>query len=162
MLISCAQFSVPNNSEEEVQDIYNGITTVSAETGVDSRFIFAILMQESTGCVRAPTTIWSVRNPGLMQDHNGTASCNDGITATAPCPADTITQMIRDGVMGTQWGDGLVQCLEKTGVYDVQKYYMAARMYNSGSIAEGGDLGAGGSTHCYASDIANRMTGWVS
>lgn len=38
---------------------------------------------------------------------------------------------------------------------------MAARLYNSGSIAPGGDLGAGGSTHCYASDIANRLTGWV-
>lgn len=34
-------------------------------------------MQESGGCVRAPTTNWGVRNPGLMQDHNGVGTRND-------------------------------------------------------------------------------------
>ncbi|KAF2103063.1 hypothetical protein NA57DRAFT_72048 [Rhizodiscina lignyota] len=161
MLSSCAQFSVPNNSEDEVQAIHDGIVTVAEESGVDARFIMSIMMQESTGCVRAPTTIWSVRNPGLMQDHNGTANCNTGVAVQSPCPASTITQMIRDGVTGTVWGAGLQQLIEKTGCSTVQKFYMAARMYNSGSISAGGDLGASESTHCYASDIANRLTGWV-
>ena len=30
-----------------------------------------------------------------------------------------------------------------------------------GSVDPSGDLGKGISTHCYASDIANRLTGWV-
>ena len=46
-------------------------------TGVDHRFILAVIMQESGGCVRAPTTNYGVRNPGLMQDHNGSGTCNE-------------------------------------------------------------------------------------
>lgn len=122
LLISCAQFDAPNNSPEEIQDIYNGVVQVSGETGVDPRFIFAIIMQESTGCVRAPTTNGGVMNPGLMQDHNGTASCNTAGVLTTPCPQDTITQMIRDGTAGTPYGDGLEQLLKQTGVSDVQEY----------------------------------------
>jgi hypothetical protein len=34
-------------------------------------------------------------------------------------------------------------------------------MYNSGSINPSGDLGRGVATHCYVSDIANRLLGWV-
>jgi hypothetical protein len=40
-------------------------------------------------------------------------------------------------------------------------FYRAARIYNSGSIASSGQLQDGIATHCYASDIANRLTGWV-
>lgn len=78
---------------------------------------------------------------------------------------DQIEQMIKDGTMGTHdvpgGGDGLQQTLQQAGCDDVSKYYKAARIYNSGSIS-GEDLGAGAATHCYASDIANRLTGWVS
>ncbi|EON67522.1 hypothetical protein W97_06890 [Coniosporium apollinis CBS 100218] len=158
---SCSQFGVPNNSEAETNDIYAAIKQVAGETGLDARFILATMMQESNGCVRAPTTNWGVRNPGLMQDHNGAATCNENGVQN-PCPRNTIIQMIRDGAAGTPYGDGLKQLVAKTGASDVSKYYKAARMYNSGSIAAGGNLGQGGATHCYASDIANRLTGWVT
>jgi hypothetical protein len=152
---SCSQFGVPNNSDQEIQDISSGIQTVAGETGVDARFILAIVLQESNGCVRAPTTNYGVNNPGLMQDYDGSASCNSGGSVQNPCPADTITQMIRDGVAGTS-GPGLVQDLAQAGCDDDSKYYKAARIYNSGSIPASGDLGAPGATPCYASDIANR------
>jgi len=42
------------------------------------------------------------------------------------------------------------------------KYYRAARAYNSGAVNPSGDLGKGCCTHCYASDVANRLTGWVT
>ena len=42
-------------------------------------------------------------------------------------------------------------------------YYMAARIYNSGSMPLDGDLSAAtGSTRCYVSDIVNRLMGWVN
>lgn len=158
---SCAQWSVPNNSPQEIEDIQNGIQQIANETDVDSRYILAILLQESLGCVRAPTTNGGVTNPGLMQSHDGSGSCNRNGNVQTPCPGDEIIQMIRDGVAGTPSGDGIVQCLAEDGTSDVSKYYRAARIYNSGSIAASGDLGAGVATHCYASDIANRLTGWI-
>lgn len=104
-----------------------------------------------------------------MQDHNGAGTCNEGGTIQTPCPSSQITQMIIDGVMGTVaqsgGGDGSVQVITEAqtqGGSGAQAFYMAARIYNSGSIASGGDLGAGGSTHCYASDVANRLTGWAT
>jgi hypothetical protein len=39
----------------------------STATGVDHRFVLAVLMQESHGCVRVNVTSGGVRNPGLMQ-----------------------------------------------------------------------------------------------
>jgi LysM repeat protein len=157
----CIQFNVASNSDQEVADISAGINQVSSETGIDARFIFAIMLQESNGCVRAPTTNYGVRNPGLMQDHDGTATCNEGGNVQNPCPAEVITQMIRDGAAGTAAGDGLKQTLSQAPGNGAGKYYGAARIYNSGSIAASGDLGSGIATHCYASDIANRLTGWV-
>ena len=137
------------------------IQSVASSTGVDPRFILAIIMQESNGCVRAPTTNYGVQNPGLMQSHDGAGTCNDG-TVSDPCPSSQITQMITDGTAGTSSGDGLKQCLAASGATDVSMYYKAARIYNSGSIAAGGNLGAGIATHCYASDVANRLIGWAS
>lgn len=131
-------------------------------TGVDPRFILAILMEESNGCVRAPTTNEGVRNLGLMRSHDGTGTCNDSGVIQDPCPSSEITQMIEDGTAGTSSGDGLKQCLAETGVSDMSMYYKAARIYNSGSIDKSGNLGAGGSTHCYVSNIANRLMGWAS
>ena len=161
MQSSCSQWSVPNDSASEINDIYNSIQTVASQTGIDARFILAIMMQESNGCVRAPTTNWGVRNPGLMQDHNGAATCNENGVQN-PCPSSTITQMILDGAAGTSSGDGLKQCLAESGATDVSMYYKAARIYNSGSITAGGNLGGGVATHCYASDVANRLTGWIT
>ena len=60
---------------------------------------------------------------------------------------------------------GLVMALRTAttvegGVDDVSRYYRAARVYNSGSVDGSGDLGRGVATHCYASDVANRLRGW--
>lgn len=40
-------------------------------------------------------------------------------------------------------------------------YYRGARHYNSGEVPKNGVLEEGSATHCYASDIANRLTGWT-
>lgn len=108
-------------------------------------------MQESGGCLRVPTTSNGVENPGLMQSHGG-ASFN-------PKKArESIFRMVQDGTQGTDSGDGLTQAINDSG--DV---YSASRIYNSGSIADSGNLSDGnGATPCYVSDIANRLTGWVS
>ena len=161
MLGSCAQWGVPNNSQDEINEMGSAIQSVASSTGVDARFIFAVVMQESNGCVRAPTTNYGVTNPGLMQSHNGAGSCNNGGVQN-PCPSSEITQMIEDGTAGTSSGDGLQQLLAQAPGSGVTKYYQAARMYNSGSIDPSGNLGAGIATHCYVSDIANRLLGWTS
>ncbi|OAA70056.1 hypothetical protein LEL_09872 [Akanthomyces lecanii RCEF 1005] len=160
MFNSCSWMGVPNNSGPEVGAIYDGIQKIASETGVDHRFILAIIMQESTGCVRVHTTGGSNhRNPGLMQDHNGSGTCNDYGSVQNPCPSSTIEQMIREGTAGTKDGDGLAQCLNQANRSDVSAFYRGARCYNSGDIPD--DLNSDG-TRCYASDIANRLTGWVN
>ncbi|KAK9445020.1 glycoside hydrolase [Metarhizium brunneum] len=132
----------PNNSGPEVGAIWDGIQKAAGASGVDHRFILAVVMQESSGCVRVPTTNYGVRNPGLMQDHDGAASCNDGGKVCNPCPSDTIYKMISEGTAGTDDGDGLANCINGAGGGDVAAFYRAARIYNSG-------------------DISNRLTGWV-
>ncbi|KAI9648533.1 hypothetical protein NHQ30_003168 [Ciborinia camelliae] len=168
MTTSCTQFNQANNSPAEIADIKAAITATAASTGVDARFILAVVMQESGGCVRAPSTTGQVSNPGLMQDHNGANSCNRDGAAQNPCPAATITGMIEDGTAGTLGqvggGDGLQQCLVQSGDgTTAQGAYVAARIYNSGSYTKGTDLGAPlWGTSCYASDIANRLLGWAA
>ena len=163
MFTSCEAFGVDDDSGPEVGAIWDSIEAVAADTGVDHRFILATIMQESGGCVRVPTTNYGVRNPGLMQDHNGDATCNSDITGEVddPCPTSVITQMISDGTGGTNDGDGLANCINESGLSDDSDFYRAARLYNSGSIDDSGNLEAGIATHCYSSDIANRLTGWV-
>jgi hypothetical protein len=158
---SCAQWNVPDNSDDEISDIRSSIKSVGSEANVDPRFILAVVIQESNGCVRAPTTVYSISNPGLMQSHEGTGSCNNGAVLT-PCPSDQIHQMIVDGVQGTATGDGLKGCLEKANADDATKYYKAARIYNSGSVDASQNLGQGVATHCYVSDVANRLLGWAT
>lgn len=161
MSSSCAQWNVPNNSEEEINYIKNSIQSVAQSSSVDPRFILAIVMQESNGCVRVQTTDNGVMNPGLMQSHAGTGSCNPGNGQVLnPCPESQILQMIKDGTQGTAAGAGLQQCLAQEGGSGVTAYYKAARCYNSGSVAPSGNLGQGIATHCYVSDIANRLLGW--
>ena len=58
--------------------------------------------------------------------------------------------------------DGLKQALASASASAVaQKTYQAARIYNSGSLGAGTNLAAGAATPCYASDIANRLSGFV-
>ena len=161
--ISCGQFGQEDPSDQEVADTKSAIESVASETGVDSRFILAVMMQESKGCVRVPTTAWSHENPGLFQSFQGTGTCNPDGTGVVPCPADTIKQMVSDGVAGTAAGPGLKQNMEQCTSTGSQQYYQAARIYNSGSIPSGGDLNApAAGTPCYCADIANRLTGWTT
>jgi hypothetical protein len=162
LLSSCTQYGkdVPNNDVTEVQNIYDAIINASLQANVKKEFIFAIMMQESKGCVRAPTTDGEFRNPGLMQSHNGNGTCNDKYVIQNPCPADEILQMLLQGAgVGTDFG--LTQVIGLSGASDDSKYYKGARIYNSGHVHESKDLAAGGATHCYASDIANWLKGWT-
>jgi LysM repeat protein len=146
-----------DNSDTETDQINEHIKSIASSSGVDERFILAIIMQESKGCVRVQSTNNGVQNTGLMQSHAGSGTCV-GVT---PCPSSMIKQMIEDGTTGTSAGDGLQQCYQAQSGSEVTKYYKAARTYNSGSIDSSGNLGQGIATHCYASDIANRVRGWA-
>ncbi len=154
---SCAQFGQANNSPAETASVKSAILSVAASSGVDARFILAVVMQESKGCVRVPTTYYSVANPGLMQDHAGSHTCYN----VNPCPNDQVVGMIQDGTTGTSSGEGLQQILNRLSTSGSQKVYQAARIYNSGSIPADGNLSEGGSTSSYASDIADRLGGCV-
>lgn len=160
--VSCTQFpgSPPNNSPTEIAAIKKAILDGAQKTGVKSQFILAFMMQESKGCVRAPTTAYENRNPGLMQCFNGKGTCNEN-GFTTPCPDSTISLMIDEG-LGIGLDFGIQQAIQKSGSTGVDKYYKASRIYNSGSIAPSGNLGGGVATHCYSSDIANRLQGWVT
>lgn len=150
-----------DDSPAEIGAIDSAIQTVSKETSVDPRVILAIVMQESKGCVRVPTTNNGVRNPGLMQSHNGAGTCA-GVPA---CPADQVLQMIRDGVKGTPAGPGMMgtiaQAKTETNDAGSRAVYAGARIYNSGSATITNLNDGRGSTPCYASDVANRLVGWV-
>jgi hypothetical protein len=154
----------PNDTDEEIGQIWNAVQFTAYLTNVDHRFIFAILLQESQGCVRVRTTNNGVSNPGLMQAHDGAYSCNMNGYLQTPCPPGQIFGMVFDGVGGTAIGDGLAGILNQLAQgNEAQAYYRAARQYNTGSIAADGSLDKGWpSTNCYASDVANRLTGWVS
>lgn len=166
MTDSCLQWTVPNDSETEINDIKTDLQSVSRSSGVDARFILAIMLQESNGCVRAPVTSLSMQNPGLLQSYKDSAKCNAGSAMApsdveTPCPASTIHDMLNKGTMGTvPGGMSLTYALKQSGASNVLKYYKAARIYNSGSIASSGLLQDGVAIHCYASDIANRLLGW--
>ena len=142
-----------DNTLQESQYIYDAIQDRANASLVDHRYILAVILQESHGCVRVGYTTSSggVTNPGLMQSHNG-----DSFVPSHA--ADSILLMVQDGTQGTEHGAGLVQNLNRYG-----DPYSASRGYNSGHIAPSGDLSnAAGATACYVSDIANRLTGWVN
>lgn len=153
----------PENSGAEIASIKKAILKYASEVSVDRRFILAIVMQESNGCVRVRTTRsndGSVVNPGLMQTHQGTGTC----AGRSSCPDSMIDQMIKDGVKGTAAGDGLRQTLTKAmnhfnGQKEAKSYYWAARIYNSGSATWGRLEDGRGATNCYATDIASRVQG---
>ncbi|KAF1821796.1 uncharacterized protein K489DRAFT_321315 [Dissoconium aciculare CBS 342.82] len=160
-----AEWNVPQNTAEETANMKSAIQSVASESGVDARFIFAIILQESNGCVRVIPTAAANPNPGLMQDAGGTHMCNDGHGGVKnPCPMEEITGMIKDGVFGTAHdpGNGYLPLLKKVGgMSSAQNYYAAAKLYNSGINSGIVDLSVSVSaTACYASDVANRLTGW--
>ncbi|KAI4662440.1 uncharacterized protein J4E79_004730 [Alternaria viburni] len=141
-----------NNSDAETQAIKDSIESESVASGVPKELILAIMMQESKGCVRAPTTASDAPNPGLMQGA-GTASCH----TISPCPANVIHDMIHEGTTGEGLRLSLKKALDAfSATPDDSKYYKAARLYNSGDQVTDPNLGQG-ATACYASDIANRL-----
>lgn len=99
---SCGQYGVPNLSDDEMNDLENGINDIANQFNIDHRYILAEILTESSGCVRVPTTggpstgIW---NPGLLQDYDGYYTCNcntyNGVSnqygetcgVVDPCPA---------------------------------------------------------------------------
>ncbi|KAF2748862.1 carbohydrate-binding module family 50 protein [Sporormia fimetaria CBS 119925] len=159
--VSCKQFGAENPNQTERDQIKAALVKVGQETGIDARFLLAVMMQESKGCPRAPTTVYEHANPGLMQSFKGQASCNSNGNMQNPCPQSVIENMIREG-SGKGLDFGLLQALGQAGSNDDSKYYKAARIYNSGHVSASGNLGDGVATHCYASDIANRLVGWPS
>ncbi len=138
-----------NDSPQEVAFIEQAITLVARESGIDRRVVLCMIMQESQGNVRVNTTYSAdgVRNAGLMQSHNG-------VSFDANNPQGSILQMVRDGVLGTLFGDGLVQLLARYG-----NIYAALRGYNSGSVDQNNLSYGFSSTPSYVSDMANRLVG---
>jgi LysM repeat protein len=138
-----------SDTDSKIQFIHDSILSVATESGIDKRVILAVIMQESQGNVHVATTTspGGIRNPGLMQSHNG-------VEFSESDPQGSILQMIKDGTEGTSFGDGLVQLVKQYG--DV---YSACRAYNSGSV-DPNDLSNGlGATTSYVSDVANRLLG---
>lgn len=136
-----------HDSDTEIGYIKEGIEKVAKEGNLDVRAILCTIMQETGGNVRAKTTSVEVRNPGLMQSHNGVEfNPND--------PKGSILQMIRDGSTGTKDGDGLKQLLAKYG-----NYYEAFRGYNSGTVDKNNLNNGGPATPDYVQKIANRLMG---
>lgn len=69
MKVGCTNLGMPTGSDttdEEIGIMYHAIQKVAGATGVDHRFILAIVMQESLGCVGVYTTFSAHANPGLM------------------------------------------------------------------------------------------------
>ncbi|KAF4627826.1 hypothetical protein G7Y89_g10332 [Cudoniella acicularis] len=97
-----------DNSDDEIEGLRQAIVQVASETGVDARYILAVLMQESKGCVRVYKTDGGVRNPGLMQCHDGAGTCNSDRTGEIlnPCPNSMIMEMIQEGTAGHAYDDG--------------------------------------------------------
>lgn len=136
-----------HDSDSEIALIKSSIETVSKESGVDRRVILCIIVQESGGNVRVGTTNNGVRNPGIMQSHNG-------VEFNPSDPAGSILQMVRDGTTGTKDGDGLKQLYAKYG-----NWYEAFRGYNSGSVNKADLNDPVGATGHYVKNAANRLMG---
>lgn len=143
-----------NNSDAGTQAIRDSIKTESETSGVPTELILAVMMQESKGCVRAPTSQSDAHNPGLMQGA-GTASCHSLAQGpVSPCPTSKIRDMIHEGTAGQGLRTSLKESLDAfSTTTDDSKYYKAARRYNSGSQVTNPNLGHS-ATACYASDIA--------
>jgi hypothetical protein len=157
---SCEQFGVENNSPQETAHIRSSLINEARETGLDLVFLAAIGLQESGLCVRAPTTRYAHANPGIFQTHDGAGTCHpEGGSPISPCPPETIALMVNEGANGTRKGDGLKQLYDAATGTGAAKYYRTARAYNSGTAEV--IMEAGGATHSYVADVANRVSGNV-
>lgn len=156
------------NSNEETQMVREAIEFYANSSAVDPRLILAVALSESQGCVRAVSTIGGVRNPGLMQSHDGRGDCYPETGQIIPCPREQIDQMIFDGVQGTS-GITLVGMFPKRQFSGSPvAFYEGLRLYNSGQNFVIGtdlstDLNADDTTSGnpnYVSTCVNRLVGW--
>jgi LysM repeat protein len=136
-----------NDSPSEIALIGQSIPIVAQESGIDPRVILCIIMQESGGNVRVGNTFNGVNNTGIMQAFNG-------VSFDSSNPSGSILQMIRDGTEGTASGPGLKQAYAQYG-----NYYIAFRIYNSGSVDLADLNDPKGATAAYVVDTANRLMG---
>jgi LysM repeat protein len=136
-----------NDSPSEIALIGQSIPIVAQESGIDPRVILCIIMQESGGNVRVGNTFNGVNNTGIMQAFNG-------VSFDPNNPSGSILQMIRDGTEGTASGPGLKQAYAQYG-----NYYIAFRIYNSGSVDLADLNDPKGATAAYVVDTANRLMG---
>lgn len=83
MLTACSDLGYDtDNTADDVGNIWDAIDTVATETELDHRFILAVVLQESGGCVFVKTTYSDAPNPGLMQSYDGSGSCYDQTTCS--------------------------------------------------------------------------------
>ncbi|KAM3418798.1 hypothetical protein BST61_g4768 [Cercospora zeina] len=175
---ACKYWEVQENSPSEIDLLLDFVPRISAEGGIDPRVVLAMILQESHGCLRVPETHGSHRNSGVLQSHNGDGTCNrnmieagerspmkDPHLVSVDCSSLQIETMVRDGVLGTRTGRGVLQLMDQEhgkGYRDAQMWYRVARAYNSGSVDPRHDLEMGPATPGYCSDVANRLVGWTS
>lgn len=126
--------NVTNNTTSETSTLKQAIQSVSNETRVNPSFIFAMVLQESNGCVRVPTTTSyeGIRNPGLLQSYNGVATCNINGTTTSPCPDGTIRAMIMEGIAGVN-NVGIVPALKTAASHVGETWPLSNSTSTSGS-----------------------------
>lgn len=67
MFAGCAKWGVAANSGPEVGAIYDAIQAVAQQSQVDHRLILAIIMTESSGCVRGMLTATLVLSVKILR-----------------------------------------------------------------------------------------------
>lgn len=84
-----------------MQDLKDAINQVAHESRVDHRFILALVLQESHGCVRAESQLHTdgSTNSGMLQALSGAYTCNEKGHVKGPgrCTKEWIVGQIRDG-----------------------------------------------------------------
>jgi len=138
-----------NMSPSDIDLLRNAITSAEVEqTGVDLRFIIAIIMQESHGDIRVAST-----PGGDGNNDNGPMQAEESASANGmgDVSQELVTSMI---LAGTNHFLGNLQ--QRGG-----NVFEAFRLYNSGFV-NSDDLNDGGkdATDNYVNDVANRLHGF--
>lgn len=106
-----------------------------------------------------PSTIHQM----ILDGTNGTDT-RDGLAQMLQKP-DAKGRVVPDRVLQSveisQDVDGSEDVDADADADDVSRFYRAARWYNAGGVDPSGDLGKGCCMASFASDVANRLTGWV-
>ncbi|KAI9713370.1 MAG: hypothetical protein M1812_006648 [Candelaria pacifica] len=137
-----------HDSPTDTDHILHAINTASGSTHVDKRLILAVIMQESSGNIRAHSTIDAdgKGNGGLMQ-----AEGSPGAEGQKEVSQAIVDKMVLVGSQALAW-------FTKT---EGGNPYDGLRGYNSGTKIDKGDLSkASAGTPSYVSDVANRLRGW--